>query len=161
MTVADLYKSGAKIGDGVSFIGPIHPNIFSSEPYLIEIGDRTTISFDVVFCTHDGATRVLRNIAETDREKQTVIYGKIKVGKNCFIGCRSIIMPGVSIGDNCIIGAGSIVTKDLPKNSVCAGQPCKRICSIEEYKEKHNKDFLYCVGLDPIRKMNFLKKLYP
>lgn len=143
----DIIKLGANIGKNVKFIEPIHQNIFSSEPYLITIGDNTTISFDVVFCTHDGATRVLRNLATNEKEKQTVIYGKINIGKNCFVGCRSIIMPGVTIGDNCIIGAGSIITKDMPANSVCAGQPCKVICSLAEYKEKHKDDFLYCVNL--------------
>ena len=70
MNIEDIYKSGAKIGSNVSFISPIHPNIFSSEPYLIEIGDNTTISFDVVFCTHDGSTRVLRNLADNEKEKR-------------------------------------------------------------------------------------------
>ena len=156
MTVQELYRIGAKIGKNVQFIQPIHQNIFSSEPYLITIGDNTTISFDVVFCTHDGATRVLRNLATNDKEKQTVIYGKINVGRNCFIGCRSIIMPGVTIGDNCIIGAGSIVTKDIPSNTVCAGQPAKIICTIEEYKEKHSNDFLYCVNMNYNDKKNYL-----
>lgn len=161
MTLSELYKLGAKIGKNVAFISPIHQNIFSSEPYLISIGDNTTISFDVVFCTHDGATRVLRNLATNEKEKQTVIYGKIHVGNNCFIGCRSIIMPGVTIGDNCIIGAGSIVTKDIPSNSVCAGQPCKLICSIDEYKEKHSKDFLYCVDMTKNEKQKYLLNLLP
>lgn len=161
MTLDELYKLGANIGKDVKFISPIHQNIFSTEPYLITIGDNTTISFDVVFCTHDGSTRVLRNLATNYEEKQTVIYGKIKIGNNCFIGCRSIIMPGVTIGDNCIIGAGSIVTKDIPSNSVCAGQPCKFICSLEEYKEKHNKDFLYCVKMNKEEKKNYLLSILP
>ena len=160
MNIEDIYKSGAKIGSNVSFISPIHPNIFSSEPYLIEIGDNTTISFDVVFCTHDGSTRVLRNLADNEKEKKTVIYGKIKVGKNCFIGCRSIILPNVTIGNNVIIGAGSIVTKDLPENSVCAGQPCKIICSLSEYKEKHKKDFIYNLISDPEERKTFLLSIF-
>lgn len=37
------------------------------------------------------------------------------------------------------MGAGSIVTHDLPDDAVYAGSPAKRICSIEEYREKvHN-----------------------
>lgn len=161
MTLEQLYKSGANLGKNVQFIGPIHQNIFSSEPYLITIGDNTTISFDVVFCTHDGATRVLRNLASSEKEKQTVIYGKITVGKNCFIGCRSIILPGVNIGDNCIIGAGSIVTKNVPANTVVAGQPAKHICTIEEYKRKHSKNFLYCVNLNYNDKKNYLLSVLP
>lgn len=146
------------VGKNTQLISP-GPN-FGSEPYLITIGDNTTVSFDVVFVTHDGGTRVLRNLAKTEKEKQTVIYGKINVGNNCFIGCRSVILPGVTIGDNSIIGAGSVVTKDIPANTVAAGVPCKPICTIEEYKEKHKDDFLYMVRLPYEEKKDFLLRLY-
>jgi acetyltransferase-like isoleucine patch superfamily enzyme len=151
-------KKGMKIGKGCDFVSP-GPN-FGSEPYLIEIGDHTTVSFDVAFVTHDAGTRVLRNLATSEKEKQTVIYGKIIVGNNCFIGCRTTILPGVKIGDNVIIGAGSVVNRDIPSNSVAAGVPCKVICSLEEYKEKHKDDFLYMVNLPYEEKKDFLTKLF-
>lgn len=146
------------IGKNVDLVSP-GPN-FGSEPYLITIGDNTTVSFDVAFVTHDAGTRVLRNLATNAKEKQTVIYGQIKVGKNCFIGCRSTILPGVTIGDNCIIGAGSVVNRDIPANSVAAGVPCRVICTIDEYKEKHKDDFLYMVGLPYDEKKKYLLDLY-
>lgn len=151
-------KKGMKVGRNCSFISP-GPN-FGSEPYLIEIGDNTTVSFDVAFVTHDAGTRVLRNLAKTEKEKQTVIYGKIIVGKNCFIGCRTTVLPGVKIGDNTIIGAGSVVNRDIPENSVAAGVPCKVICTIDEYKEKHKDDFLYMVNLPYEEKKKFLLNLF-
>lgn len=154
-----IYKNkGMKVGKGCDFVSP-GPN-FGSEPYLIEIGDNTTVSFDVAFVTHDAGTRVLRNLATNDKEKQTVIYGKIIVGNNCFIGCRSTILPGVKIGDNVIIGAGSVVNRDVPSNSVAAGVPCKVICDIEKYKEKHKDDFLYMVNLPYEEKKKFLTELF-
>ena len=67
------------LGKNVQIIGEAN---FGSEPYLIEIGDNTTVSFDVAFVTHDAGTRVLRNLASNEKEKQTVIYGKIAFGKN-------------------------------------------------------------------------------
>ena len=144
------------LGKNVQLIPPIHPHIFSSEPYLITIGDNTTISFDTVFITHCGETRVLRNLATTEKEKQTVIYKRITVGKNCFIGCRCIILPGVHIGNNCIIGAGSIVNKDIPDNTVYAGVPAKFICTISDYTKKHQNEFMYCVGLPYEQKKKLL-----
>lgn len=51
----------------------------------------------------------------------------ITIGKNCWIGGSAIILPGVTIGDNCVIGAGSVVTKDVPANSVAAGNPARII----------------------------------
>ena len=139
----DYYRSlGMKIGENVSFITPPHT---SSEPYLISIGDKTTVSFEVAFVTHDAATRVIRNLPDGDSE--TVIYGPIRVGNNCFIGCRTTILPNVTIGDNTIIGACSLVNKDIPANVVAVGNPCKVICTLEEYREKHKDEFLYMVSL--------------
>lgn len=143
------------IGRGCSFVDT--PN-FGSEPYLITIGDKTTVSFDVAFVTHDAATRVLRNLP--GRDPQTVIYGPIKVGKNCFIGCRSTILPNVTIGDNTIVGAGSVVNRSLPSNSVCAGVPCKVICTLEAYENKHKDDFLYMVKLPSEEKKEYLLKKF-
>ena len=144
---------GLRLGKGVKLGGPVN---WGSEPYLIEVGEETTISFDVAFVTHDAATRVIRNLP--GKNKETVIYGPIKVGKNCFIGCRSVILPGVTIGDNTIIGAGSIVNKDIPSNSVAAGVPCKVICTLDEYMEKHENDFLYMVSLKPDEKREYLEQ---
>lgn len=139
------------LGKNVSIVGEAN---FGSEPYLVTIGDDTTISFDCAFVTHDAATRVIRNLPSQNPE--TVIYGQIKIGKNCFIGCRSIILPGVTIGDNVIIGAGSIVNKDIPSNTVAAGSPCKIICTLDEYIKKHQDDFLYIVHLPLEKKKKFL-----
>lgn len=150
------HENEVHLGKNVQLIGPVHPNIWSSEPYLITIGDNTTISFDVVFLTHCGETRVFRNLAKNEQEKQTVIYKKVVVGTNCFIGCRSIIMPGVHIGNNVIVGAGSVVTRDIPDNMVCAGVPAKVICTIDEYKQKHKDEFMYCVKLPYEEKKHYL-----
>ena len=155
----EYYRAlGTKIGENVSLIEPVSPVIFSSEPYLVTIGDDTTISFDTVFVTHDAATRVIRHLPDGDPE--TVVYGPITVGKNCFIGCRSIILPNVTIGDNSIIGAGSVVNRSIPANSVAAGNPCRVICSLDEYREKHKEDFLYMVSLDYDSKRKYLENLF-
>lgn len=51
----------------------------------------------------------------------------IHIGDNVWIGGNVTVLPGVTIGDNCTIGAGSVVVKDIPANSVAAGNPCKVI----------------------------------
>ena len=106
---------------------------FGTEPYLITIGQHVSISFDVVFLTHDGATCLFR---DEPKYKGVIKFGKIEIKDNCFIGARSTIMPGVTIGENSIIGACSLVTKDVPPNSVYAGVPAKYICSTDEYAQK-------------------------
>ena len=112
MYIASNKYGKPNLGKNVQIIGGAN---FGSEPYLITIGDDTTVSFDCAFVTHDAATRVIRNLP--DGKKETVIYAPINVGKNCFIGCRTVVLPGVTIGDNCIIGAGSIVNRDIPSNT--------------------------------------------
>ncbi|MBN1415989.1 MAG: acyltransferase [Bacteroidales bacterium] len=49
------------------------------------------------------------------------------IGKRCFIGANAIIMPGITVGDESIVGSGAIVTKDVPSNSIVAGNPAKII----------------------------------
>ena len=116
------------------------------------------MSFDCAFVTHDAATRGIRNIP--GQNKETVIYGPITIGKNCFIGCRTVILPNVKIGDNCIIGAGSIVNRDIPSNSVAAGTPCNVICTLDEYIKKHEKDFMYIVSKPFEEKKKILLKKF-
>jgi acetyltransferase-like isoleucine patch superfamily enzyme len=123
-------RRGLKLGRDVRVIGK--PD-FGSEPYLIEIGDHVTISNRVTFVTHDGATWVFRDRPEYAGLQR---FGRIKIGNNCFIGTRAIILPGVSIGDNCVVGAGSVVTRSVPDNTVVAGSPARTICTYDEYVER-------------------------
>jgi len=60
-------------------------------------------------------------------------YAKpINIGDNCWISANVVITGGVTIGEGCVIGAGSVVTKDIPANSLAAGNPCKVIREINE-----------------------------
>lgn len=60
-------------------------------------------------------------------------YAKpINIGDNCWIAANVGITGGVTIGEGCVIGAGSVVTKDIPANSLAAGNPCKVIREINE-----------------------------
>ena len=60
-------------------------------------------------------------------------YAKpINIGDNCWIAANVVITGGVTIGEGCVIGAGSVVTKDIPANSLAAGNPCKVIREINE-----------------------------
>lgn len=127
----EMCKSrGLKVGIGVIFI---EAPKFGSEPYLIEIGDRTKITANCTFINHDGAMYVIRSMEKYADARN---FGRIKIGKNCFIGNNCTILPGVEMGDNCILGAGSVLSSSMPDNSVFAGVPAKFICTIEEYGDK-------------------------
>jgi acetyltransferase-like isoleucine patch superfamily enzyme len=81
-------------------------------PKGMHIGAYSYIAFDAAILCHD-MTRGL--------------YLHTRIGKHCFIGARSVILPGVEIGDECIVGAGSVVTKDVPPKSIVAGNPAQII----------------------------------
>lgn len=51
----------------------------------------------------------------------------IHVGDNVWFGGNVTVVPGVTIGNNVTIGAGSVVVKDIPDNSIAAGNPCRVI----------------------------------
>ena len=128
---------GAEIGNNVHLGAP---SILGSEPYLISIGDNTYFSgLDIQLITHDGSIMQLFYMGKTN--KKLDYLGKIKIGKNCFIGSRVLILKNVELGDNCIVGAGAVVTKSFPSNSVIAGIPAKLICTTDEFYNK-NKIFL-------------------
>jgi tetrahydrodipicolinate N-succinyltransferase len=63
-------------------------------------------------------------------------FGPIIIRDNSFIGVNAIIMPSVVIGPSSVVGAGSVVTKDVPPNTVHAGNPARFICTYEEYLAK-------------------------
>lgn len=121
---------GLKVGKDVIFI---EAPKFGSEPYLIEIGDRTKITANCTFINHDGAMYVIRSMEKYADARN---FGRIKIGRNCFIGNNCTILPGVEMGDNCILGAGSVLNSSMPPNSVFAGVPAKFICTIEQYGDK-------------------------
>ena len=129
-TVKYAKKKGVNIGKNVTIMS--NPN-YSSEPYLITIGDNTRLSVGITFLTHDGGTWVFRNC---DKYRHIVKFGKINVKENCFIGANVTIMPGVTIGPNSVVAAGSVVTKDVPPNSVWGGVPAKHLKTLDEYIEK-------------------------
>lgn len=75
------------------------------------------------------------------REKGYQYNVPVSIGKNCWLGAGTIVLPGVNIGDNCVIGAGSVITKDIPENSVAYGNPCKVARQISERdREYYFKD---------------------
>jgi len=126
ISTAALVKQGLTIGSNFSRQGGVR--IDSSYPFLIEIGDDVIISTDVTILAHDASLKNFIGIGK---------MGRVKIGNNVFVGAGSIILPNVMIGNNVIIGAGSVVTKDIPDNSVCAGNPARVIRSLDEYIEKY------------------------
>lgn len=145
-------EKGVTVGENCRF----YSTKFSSEPYLIEIGDHVTLAEGVKLITHDGSTWVLRGLSKEYQNCNLV--GKITIGNNVFIGIDSILLPGVSLGNNTVVAAGSIVTKSFPDNVVIAGSPAKIIKTLDEYIQLNKESFVNTKGLSTSERRNYIIK---
>ncbi|MEI8349040.1 MAG: acyltransferase [Candidatus Omnitrophota bacterium] len=56
----------------------------------------------------------------------------VKLCDNVWVGTGGVILKGVTIGENSVVGAGSIITKDVPANTIVAGNPARIIKVINQ-----------------------------
>jgi len=126
---------GCAIGDGtkVGTFVEVQKNAFigknckiSSHTFICEgvtIEDNVFIGHNVAFI-NDSFPRATTE----DGKLQTEADWKVEptlVKKGASIGSGSTILANVTIGENAIVGAGSVVTKDVPANTIVAGNPAR------------------------------------
>lgn len=134
LKINQFIEAGGECGSNFKFYCDM-----PGEPYLVKIGDNVTIAAGTALLTHDNSV-IKCDLDATD------YFGKIVIGNNCFIGVRCLLLPGVVLGERTIVGAGSVVTKSFPEgNIVIAGNPARKICTVEEFRKKKQK---ICVNLD-------------
>lgn len=124
----NIAASGSKIiiGNNVGISGSTINAVTS-----VTIGDNTIIGSGCLISDTDSHPVIATERNMPDWPKYTKSK-PINIGKNVFIGARSIIMKGVTIGDGAVIGAGSVVTKDIPSNAIAAGNPARTVKIIEQ-----------------------------
>lgn len=90
----------------------------------ITIGDHVDIARECIIWTgeHDVHTHELK-------------VGNVVIGDYCWLGGRSIIMPGITIGSSTICAANAVVTKDAEPNSIYGGVPAKKISQRNRTKD--------------------------
>ena len=113
-------NSVLEFGNVIGDFSRIHSSCFME---MVTIGRYVFVGPNVVF-TDDPHPMGCPKYREC--KGGAVIEDYVKIGAN------STILPGVRIGRNSLIGAGSVVTKDVPPDSVVAGNPAKFIKKIEE-----------------------------
>jgi len=124
---------GVKIGEHCR----VYITDFGSEPWLIEIGNKVTVTSGVKILTHDGAAWLFK-----EKKGRRFLYKITVIKNNVFIGVNSIIMPGVVIEDNVIVAAGSVVTKSVPSGSIIGGNPAKIIGDFDTYKKRVIENYI-------------------
>lgn len=130
--IAKLRKLGAIIGDDVTIHVPQSTTIDITAPWLLSIGNHVNITGPATILTHDYSWSVIKGMTGE-------ILGNerpVSIGDNVFIGWGATLLAGSCVPNNVIIGAHSVVTGRLEANSVYGGIPARKICSVEEYREK-------------------------
>lgn len=142
----------AEIGEECYIEPPLHANWGGKH---VHFGNRVYANFNLTLvddthiyvgdCTMFGPNVTVATaghpILPELREQAYQYNAAVHIGRNCWIGAGSVIVPGITIGDNVVIGAGSVVTKDLPDNVVAVGNPCRVLREISEHdREYYFKD---------------------
>lgn len=91
----------------------------------IIIGDNLLTGRFVLITDNGHGCSSIEEIDTPPLKRKTFSKGKVVIGDNVWIGDKATILPGVTIGDGAIIGANSVVTKDIPANSIAAGNPAR------------------------------------
>jgi len=92
----------------------------------ITIGDRVLIGADCILMDNDQ--HHLNAEARRDPERaRAYASAPIVIEDEVFIGMRSMILKGVTIGARSVVGAGSVVTRDVPPDTIVAGNPARVI----------------------------------
>lgn len=122
-TFVEIQKN-AKVGKNCK----IQSHTFVCEGVTIE--DNVFVGHGVMFI-NDRYPRAISDTGglQTEQDWQCV---PILVKKGASIGSNATIMCGITIGENAIVGAGSVVTKDIPANTIVAGNPARILRRYDE-----------------------------
>lgn len=121
-----LRVSGAKVGK----------NIFLGEQVYIELENAKHLTVDDGVVVAAFSKIILHDSSLNNINGFDLLYGKVHLRRNVYIGADVTILPGSDVGENTIVGAGSLVKGVLKSNSVYFGRPAKYYCSLNELTKK-------------------------
>ena len=124
-TFVEIQK-GAKIGKNCK----IQSHTFICEGVTIE--DNVFVSHNVTFI-NDIYPRATTEDGDMQTEEDWVCLPTL-VKRGASIGSSATLLAGITVGEQAIVGAGSVVTKDVPPDTIVAGNPARVIRSIHKVK---------------------------
>lgn len=138
-----VFAHGGKIQIGDwCFIGP-NTRIWSAKN--IQIGNRVLISHNCSIM--DSLTHPLNAVARHAQFKNIVTSGHpksidldekpVKIEEDAWIGAGVTILRGVTVGERAIVGAGAVVTRDVPADSIVAGNPARVVRQLDPDNARH------------------------
>lgn len=125
VTTEQLIRDGMRVGKNFHRLNNVI--LDPGHCWLISIGNNVTMAPRVHVLCHDASTKLFLDYAK---------IGRVTIGDNVFVGAGTVILPGVTIGSNVVIGANSTVTHDIPDNSLVAGNPARRLSSLDDYLDR-------------------------
>jgi maltose O-acetyltransferase len=123
-TTTNWIRAGCYFGGRDIVIGSgtrVNCRCFFDGAAPIRIGKKCGIGMEVMFCTSS------HTIGPAVDRAGPFNAQPITVGDGCWIGARSVILPGVTIGNGCVIATGAVVNRDCGANGLYAGVPARRI----------------------------------
>ena len=109
----------------------IQTNAVITDPFHVRLGDNVHLTGCTLF-GHDGVVSMLKRLSGRPLDRM----GKIDIGDNVFVGHQAIILPGVTIGCNAVVAAGAVVTRDVPANTIVAGNPARAIGTVSDLLQR-------------------------
>ena len=91
----------------------------------IDIGDAVMIGPNVSLITSGHPL-------EPSRRRDGVVARPIVIERNVWIAAGATILGGVTVGENSVVAAGAVVTRDVPADTLVAGNPARVVRSIAE-----------------------------
>lgn len=116
-TAIRCHEGFLKVGDGVVFGGDDTLNCYLH----VEVGDDCIFADDVYVGDFDHRTDDL----ETPIQHQGIVKSPVRIGADCWIGTKAVILRGTTIGPGSVVGASAVVRGRFPERSVLVGNPAR------------------------------------
>jgi len=113
----------------------IQANVVITDPAHVRLGNNVHLTGCTLF-GHDGSVAMLKRMSGRRLDR----VGKIDIGDNVFVGHQAIVMPGITIGSNVVVGAGAVVTRDVPPNTIVAGNPARPIGTVDAMLDRCERE---------------------